>query len=291
MPRFALSLLLLCACADEEPHLRIGSKKFTESVVLGELARGLAATEGVRAEHRMQLGGTRVLWNALQGGDIDLYPEYTGTITEEILGDTSIGDLAAIRAALAAEGIRAGGALGFNNTYAIGMKEKRAAELGVTRVSDLARHPTLRFGFTSEFMDRSIQEWLKLGIPADPIQAATDALQDAVFDPGLHPDTDPITPATDMTAAVLHHDTTIKPGRAPCHRRPALERHIDIGGVDVEPAEPPPGPLGGDQRGARAEERIKHELAAARHVLDRVRNERRRLDCRVQRQILAPAAG
>jgi len=63
-------------------------------------------------------------------------------------------------------------------------------------------------------MDRSLQQWLLLGAMADPVQAATHALQDSVFEPGLHPDTDPITPPTDATGAVLHHDALIKLGRA-----------------------------------------------------------------------------
>lgn len=71
-------------------------------------------------------------------------------------------------------------------------------------------------GDTGELViqDRSLQQWLLLGAMTDPVQAATHALQDAVFHPGLHPDTDPITPATDITSAVLHHDAFIKLGRA-----------------------------------------------------------------------------
>jgi hypothetical protein len=67
---------------------------------------------------------------------------------------------------------------------------------------------------TITIMDRSIQQWLLLGAPVDPIQSATHALHDAVFEPGLHPDSAPITPPTDITAAVLHHDAKIKLGRA-----------------------------------------------------------------------------
>ena len=68
-------------------NLTIGSKKFTESVILGEIASGLISTVHQPVLHLRELGGTRVLWNALLKGEIDLYPEYTGTIIQEILAD------------------------------------------------------------------------------------------------------------------------------------------------------------------------------------------------------------
>src|SRR5213595_3669281 len=63
----------------------IGSKKFTESYVLGEIAKRTLTDAGIPAEHRQGMGGTIILWEALRGGQIDAYPEYTGTITQEIL--------------------------------------------------------------------------------------------------------------------------------------------------------------------------------------------------------------
>src|SRR5437773_8837116 len=63
----------------------IGSKKFTESYVLGEIAKRTLINAGILAEHRQGMGGTIILWQALRGGQIDTYPEYTGTITQEIL--------------------------------------------------------------------------------------------------------------------------------------------------------------------------------------------------------------
>ncbi|UCE87857.1 MAG: ABC transporter permease subunit [Deltaproteobacteria bacterium] len=145
------------ACADGQgsAEVVVGSKKFTESVILGELAAQLARSAGAEAQHRRDLGGTRVLWSALLRGDIDVYPEYTGTIVQEILVRRSFPDDAALRAALLERGIVMGRPLGFNNTYAIGMQEARAAALGVRRISDLRKHLDLRFGFTNEFMDRA----------------------------------------------------------------------------------------------------------------------------------------
>ncbi|MEL7061531.1 MAG: glycine betaine ABC transporter substrate-binding protein [Acidobacteriota bacterium] len=135
----------------------VGSKKFTESVILGELARAVALAEAPQAEieHRDQLGGTRVLWNALRGGDIDLYPEYTGTIAQEILGGDVAGDLPSLRAALAARGVAMGEPLGFSNTYTLGMLAPEAERLSIATISDLRLHPELRLGFTNEFMDRA----------------------------------------------------------------------------------------------------------------------------------------
>ncbi|MEE8516623.1 MAG: glycine betaine ABC transporter substrate-binding protein [Alphaproteobacteria bacterium] len=135
-------------------EVRIGSKKFTESVVLGEIAAGLVRSAGATAIHRRELGGTRVLWGALLKGEIDLYAEYTGTIGREILAGAKLKSRRDMTRALAKRGIAMSRPLGFNNTYALGMREAVAQRHGITRISDLARHPGLRFGFGNEFMDR-----------------------------------------------------------------------------------------------------------------------------------------
>ena len=140
--------------SSEEPHVKIGSKSFTESVILGELVSHLVRSAGATADHQGELGGTRILWSALLNGDLDVYPEYTGTITQEILaGQDVVGD-DAIRRAIAADGLRMSRPIGFNNTYAIGMKETRAEELGLRAISDLTRHPDLLLAFSNEFIDR-----------------------------------------------------------------------------------------------------------------------------------------
>jgi osmoprotectant transport system permease protein len=94
-----------------------------------------------------------VLWNALLAGEIDAYPEYTGTIAQEIL---RLGDgRDALRAALARHGVNMSRSLGFNDTYAIGMREDIARNLGIETLSDLHGHPDLKLGFSNEFMDRT----------------------------------------------------------------------------------------------------------------------------------------
>lgn len=158
MSRWLLPLLLcLCpgvAAADDGVAVTFGSKSFTESVVLGEIATGLARQTGADARHRPQLGGTRIVWRALVDGEIDAYPEYTGTLAQELLRMPGA-DTDALREALARHGLRMTGALGFDNSYALGMHGERARELGISSIGDLRDHPQLRFGFGNEFMQRA----------------------------------------------------------------------------------------------------------------------------------------
>ncbi len=155
-----LSILFLCVTAFvrvQKPNdfqIHVGSKKFTENVILGEIVTQLARSCDVPAQHRRELGGTRVLWNALVKGDIDVYPDYTGTIRREILQQYNLQSEAEIHEKLDAFGIMMTRPLGFNNTYAIGMLEPVAEKYGIRKISDLRRHPELKFGFTNEFMDR-----------------------------------------------------------------------------------------------------------------------------------------
>ena len=152
----ALALASICAaCGRPAPDVRVGSKKFTESVVLGEIVTQALQSDGLRAEHRAQLGGTQVLWHALLAGEIDLYTEYTGTIREDILRGAAPGtDDESLRQALAAQGVGMSGALGFDDNYALGMKESDAVRLSVARISDLHGLPRLRLAFSEEFLNR-----------------------------------------------------------------------------------------------------------------------------------------
>jgi osmoprotectant transport system permease protein len=132
----------------------IGSKKFTESYVLGEVAKRVLNDAGIPAEHRQGMGGTIILWQALRGGQIDAYPEYTGTITQEILKTDRALSLNEIRDALAKFGVGTTESLGFNNTYALVMRRSEAQQLRVRTISDLRNHPELKIGLTHEFLDR-----------------------------------------------------------------------------------------------------------------------------------------
>jgi osmoprotectant transport system permease protein len=145
--------MIFPAITRAEPIL-IGSKKFTESYVLAEIAKRVLAKTGLSVEHRQGMGGTIILWQALQSNQIAAYPEYTGTITEEILKLPSTATEGEMREQLAKAGVGMTGDLGFNNTYALVMRRDVAAQKGVRAISDLRNHPELKFGLTHEFLDR-----------------------------------------------------------------------------------------------------------------------------------------
>lgn len=140
--------------AQQSDPIRIGTKAFTESVILGELISQSLESDGTQTDLSKQLGGTRILWGAITGGEIDIYPDYTGTLTEEIFSDREIDSEDELREVLQEYGIRMTRPLGFNNTYAIGMKRETAAERSIDSISDLRDHPDLKYGFSNEFMDR-----------------------------------------------------------------------------------------------------------------------------------------
>ena len=147
--------LSACGAARAAEPLEVGSKRFTESYILGEILTQTARAAGQPAEHRPGMGGTAILFQALRAGAIDVYPEYTGTIAREILKMRErVPDLAALNLRLHKLGLEAGVPLGFNNTYAIGMRRSEAERLGIRTISDLARHPELKFGFGPEFLGR-----------------------------------------------------------------------------------------------------------------------------------------
>ena len=160
MRRLFLAASLGCTIAaparaqDPATTVVVASKSFTEAVILGEIAAAVVREAGYVADHRRELGGTRVLFNALVAGDIDVYGEYTGTIVQEILADLNLVTDDGIRAALRERGVLMTGSLGFNNSYAIGMRPATADSLGVATISDLRSHPAVRIGMSNEFMDR-----------------------------------------------------------------------------------------------------------------------------------------
>lgn len=154
-------LALSTSTLAQEP-LRIGSKRFTESYVLGEILTQTAAPHGP-AEHVPGLGNTAIVFAALKNGSIDVYPDYLGTIAAEILhlpaAQAANPDQAALLAdvnrALAPLGLAAGVPLGFEDTYALAMREADAERARIRTLADLATHPVLRLGLSHEFLGRA----------------------------------------------------------------------------------------------------------------------------------------
>jgi osmoprotectant transport system permease protein len=148
-----LAAVALCiGVAAQAETLRVGSKRFTESYILGEV---LVQAAGSGAVHRPGLGNTGIVFAALKAGSIDVYPEYTGTIAKEILkldGDPPIEQL---NRALEPHRLGVGVPLGFNNGYALAMREERAQKLEIRTISDLLRHPELKLGLSQEFIGRA----------------------------------------------------------------------------------------------------------------------------------------
>ena len=132
----------------------IASKSFTESEVLGDLAALLLQDAGYQTDHRRRLGGTLVCFEALLSGDVDIYPDYTGTLIQSTLDELGLKSFEELEEALAERGVLITKPLGFNNTYAVGMLRKRAEELGISKISDLREHTELVFGFSPEFTQR-----------------------------------------------------------------------------------------------------------------------------------------
>jgi osmoprotectant transport system permease protein len=183
----ALLLGATGTCSLAAEPLVVGSKRFTESYILGEIVRQTLQAQGIAAEHKQGLGNTGVLEQALASGSVDLYPEYTGTIVRELLKRDGNPTLAELNEWLAPRGLKAAVPLGFNNTYALAMLEATAERLGVRSISDLAKPAasSLRYGLSHEFLARA-DGWPALrtayALAAAPIALDHGLAYDAVKD-------------------------------------------------------------------------------------------------------------
>src|SRR5438034_3402790 len=145
-----------CTAAIAASTLNVGSKRFTESYILGEFIKQSAQAAGeATATHSQGLGNTAIVLNALTTGSIDIYPEYTGTIAKEILKLEAVPPLPELNAKLAPMGLAVGVPLGFNNTYAIALRGDDARAKGIAKLSDLKAHPELKLGLSQEFIGRA----------------------------------------------------------------------------------------------------------------------------------------
>jgi len=146
---------------ETRPPLRIGTKNFTEQLILGELmAQRIESETDIRVERLFNLGGTLLCHRALITGGIDLYAEYTGTALTVLLGKEKVSDPEACFRTVAEAyerrfSCRWLSPLGFNSTYTLTVRGEDADRKGWEKVSDLAGEaPTLRAGFTAEFSER-----------------------------------------------------------------------------------------------------------------------------------------
>jgi len=149
--------VLLCASRVATADIVVGSKIFTEGYILGELAAQTleASRPPVPLVRKLGMGSTGILFESLNSGAIDVYPDYTGTLAEAVLKNPQLKSVPEIRAALLKMGIVISAPLGFDNTYALAVRNDFAQAEALGTISDLARlHATLRAGFSYEFMDR-----------------------------------------------------------------------------------------------------------------------------------------
>jgi osmoprotectant transport system permease protein len=160
--RFIMMAAMLCGAvvcgrANAAETIVVGSKIFTEGYILGEIAAQAieASSPPVPVTRKLGMGSTGIVFESLSSGAIDVYADYTGTLTEAIIKNPNLKSQAEIQQALAKLSLVMSGPLGFNNTYALAVREDFAGRNGLNTLSDLARlKSTLRAGFSYEFMDR-----------------------------------------------------------------------------------------------------------------------------------------
>jgi len=158
---FALVALLSACGPSRENHIVVGSKNFTEQLVLGELiAQQIETRTHLQVERRFYLAGTYICQQAILGGRIDIYPEYTGTALTAVLKDRPEGNREEVYTRVKTEyaqrfGLSVGLPLGLNDTFAIEIRGDDARRLGLKTISQAAAYtPQWRAGFGYEFMER-----------------------------------------------------------------------------------------------------------------------------------------
>ena len=158
-----VALLMIGAgfASPAEKPVVVASKPFGESYLLAEMFAQLLEARGVAVDRRPGFGATELAFRALRRGDIDVYPEYTGTGLLVLLAEQPRGTAADVYARVAEEfprrfGVRWLPPLGFENTYAIAVRRAMADSLRIRTLSDLARAaPRLRAGLTPDFIGRA----------------------------------------------------------------------------------------------------------------------------------------
>ncbi len=203
--------------------ITVGSKNFTESVILGELIARKLEDAGCRVDRKLNMGGTFVCDTAIRSGDLDAYVEYSGTALTAILGRPVSGDRSeveeTVRRAYADAGLRWGPDLGFENTFAMIVRGGDARQLGLQTISDLHQvENDFQPGFGYEFTERpdgwkGLQRAYGLDFERDPktmdLGLTYKALASGQVDLIAGNSTDGLIEALDL--AVLRDDRTFFP--------------------------------------------------------------------------------
>jgi len=243
LARIALSVALLAGCANPD-RVVIGSKNFTEQIILGEIiAQHLEKHTGLDIDRRLNLGGTFVCHEGLIAGQLDIYVEYTGTALAAILQAPPPNDsdtvLAAVRQTYGERfGVEWTEPLGFNNTFAIVVRGEDARRLGLSTISDASPHTREWIaGFGYEFIEREdgypgLSSVYGFRFPAEPrvmdLGLTYQALSDGHVDLIAGDWTNGLIDALDLT--ILEDDRQYFPpyDAVPLVRRELIERHPEV---------------------------------------------------------------
>ena len=247
MTSFIISVLtlLLCSCGpSRENRIVVGSKNFTEQLILGEIiSQQIEAQTHLAVERRFYLAGSYICHQAILGGRIDIYPEYTGTALTAILKQKPEGNREAVYQRVKSEyaqrfNLSVGEPFGFNDTFAIEIRGEDARRLGLKTISQAAAYtPQWRAGFGYEFMERpdgykGLAATYGLRFAAPPrimdLGLLARALKDKQIDLAAGNTTDGLIPALDLF--VLEDDKHYFPPyeAVPIIREQTLAEHPEV---------------------------------------------------------------
>ena len=236
--------LTLAACAPRENRIVVGSKNFTEQLILGEIiSQQIEAKTHLAVERRFYLAGSYICHQAILGGRIDIYPEYTGTALTAILKQKPEGNREAVYQRVKSEyaqrfNLSVGEPFGFNDTFAIEIRGEDARRLGLKTISQAAAYaPQWRAGFGYEFMERpdgykGLAATYGLRFAAPPrimdLGLLARALKDKQIDLAAGNTTDGLIPALDLF--VLEDDKHYFPPyeAVPIFREETLRQHPEV---------------------------------------------------------------
>ncbi len=154
-PFLIVTAISCSAYSGAKSTIVVGSKTFTESYILAEiLAKTIEDAGELNVQRKMGLGATGIIYESLKTGQIDIYPEYTGTIAEAILKDASLKSVSQINESLVKDHLIITDSLGFNDNYGLAVEQEYAKTKSISIISDLKKDSNIRAGFTHEFLKR-----------------------------------------------------------------------------------------------------------------------------------------